>query len=401
MAHRLHYIAGLDLGDSKTCALLCRITEKSKIEVAGVGLAESRGWRRGAINDFDSAVLAIKKAVEAAEDAAGFSVDTAYVGLGGMDLRGVNSTGAISLGVRGRQVTPDDIRRVFEAAQQIPMPPDRRLLHAERQEYLLDSQNGIRNPGGMVATRLEVNVHLVTTSSIAHENVVTAVNRAGIEVRDTVLEPLAAAEACLTPDEREMGVALLDVGRGSSELVVYHEGSLRHTAAIPVGGEYFTNDVAVGLRTPVPEAERLKLSWTDSTEGDGASSFEVPSVGGRPPRNIHGSMLGEILEPRAAELMELTAAELERSHLERQLSAGMVLVGGGAKLAGLAPIAERTLQLPVRIGQPAGIERMGEILPDPAYAAAVGLVLYGSQRRELEDSPDGGWADRLRSMFRS
>ncbi|HUI40891.1 MAG TPA: cell division protein FtsA [Terriglobia bacterium] len=401
MARRLPYIAGLDLGDSKTCALLCRPTEKHKLEVAGVGVAESRGWRRGAINDFDSAVLAIKKAVESAEDAAGFSVDTAYVGVGGGELKGVNSTGAISLGGRGRQVTAEDIRKVFEVAQQIALPPDRRLLHAERQEYLLDSQNGIRNPGGMVGTRLEVNVHLVTASSIAHENLVTAVNRAGIAVKDTVLEPLAAAEACLTLDERELGVALLDVGRGSSELVVYHEGSLRHTAAIPVGGEYFTNDVAVGLRTPVPEAERLKLSWTDSQATEVSASFEVPSVGGRPPRVIQSSMLGEILEPRAAELMELTAAELARSHFDRELGAGLVLVGGGAKLAGLAQIAERALEMPVRVGQPSGIEKMGDILPDPAYAATVGLVLYGNHRRVLEDPLDGGWTDRLKGMFRS
>ena len=401
MARRPPYISGLDLGDSKTCALVCRLGENNKLELAGVGVAESRGWRRGAINDFDSAVLAIKKAVEVAEDAAGCSLDAAYVGMGGVDLKGVNSTGVISLGARGRPVTTDDIRRVFDEAQQIALPPDRRLLHAERQEYLLDSQNGIRNPSGMVGTHLEVNVHLVTASSIAHDNLVTAVNRAGIEVKDTVLEPLAAAEACLTPDERELGVALLDVGRGSSELVVYHEGSLRHTAAIPVGGEYFTNDVAVGLRTPVPEAERLKLVWTERRSSDGPESFEVPSVGGRPPRVIQGTLLGEILEPRAAELMELTAAELARSHYERQLGAGLVLVGGGAKLAGLAAIAEKTLEMPVRIGQPSGLEKMGDVLPDPAFAAAVGLVLHGSRRRALEDPQEGGWTDRLKSIFRS
>ncbi|HEY6289987.1 MAG TPA: cell division protein FtsA, partial [Terriglobia bacterium] len=290
------------------------------------------------------------------------------------------------------------IRRVFEVAQGIPIPTDRRLIHAERHEYLLDSQNGIRNPTGMVGTRLEVSVHLVTASMLAHDNLVTAVNRAGIEVKDTVLEPLAAAEACLTADERELGVALLDIGRGSSELVIYGEGSLRHTTTIPVGGEYFTNDVAVGLRTPVPEAERLKLAWKDAEPADLKGAFEVPSVGGRPPRVVDGSMLREIIEPRALELMELTDQELLRAHFG-QLGAGMVLAGGGAKLSGLVPLAERTLKMPVRIGQPSGIEEMGEVLPDPAFAAAVGLALYGNRRRLLESSQEPGWADRLKKIF--
>ena len=401
MARKIPYVAGLDVGDNKTCALVCRPLEGGRLEVVGLGVAESRGWRKGSINDFDSAVLAIRKAVEAAEDAAGFSIDAAFVGVGGLDLKGVDSTGGISLGARARPVSADDIRRVFEAAQGISLAPDRRLLHAERQEYLLDSQNGIRNPVGMVGTRLEASVHLVTGSTLAHENIVTAVNRAGIEVKDTVLEPLAAAEACLKPDERELGVALLDIGRGSSELVVYHEGSLRYTAAIPVGGEYFTSDVAVGLRTPVPEAERLKIAWTNGEVLEPQAAIEVPSVGGRPPRVVHGTMLREILEPRAAELVELTSGELTRSQSERQLGAGLVLVGGGAKLSGLLRMAEQILEIPVRIGQPDGLDNMGEILPDPAFAAVVGLALYGNRRRLLQDSTESSWTDRLKQMFRS
>jgi len=398
MARRLPYVAALDLGDGKTCSVVCRPAEKGKLQLVGFGQAESRGWRKGSISDFDSAVLAIKKAVEMAEDAAGFSIDSAYVGVGGLDLKGVNSTGSLSLGARPRQVTPQDIRKVFEIAQGIALPADRRLVHAERQEYVLDSQRGIRNPAGMLGTRLEVNVHLVTASALAHENLVTAVNRAGIEVKDTVLEPLAAAEACLTPDERELGVALLDVGRGSSEFTVYSEGSLRYTATIPIGGEYFTNDVAVGLRTPMPEAERLKLAWKDGEPGDLKASFEVPSVGGRPPRMADNNMLRDILEPRTAELMELTARELERGHFDRQLAAGLVLVGGGAKLSGLLAAAERELKMPVRIGQPSGIEDLGDLL-DPAFAAAVGLALFGNRRQALDQSQKPGWTDRLKSIF--
>jgi cell division protein FtsA len=216
-----------------------------------------------------------------------------------------------------------------------------------------------------------------------------------------VLEPLADAEACLTADERELGVALLDIGRGSSELVIYHEGSLRHTSSIPVGGEYFTNDVAVGLRTPVPEAERLKVGWNGGGAAEPVSELEVPSVGGRPPRVVDSAMLREILEPRGSELVELTAAELARSHFDRQLRAGMVLVGGGAKLFGLVPVAERTLEMPVRIGKPSGIEATNEALSDPAFATVVGLVICGYRRHLLEDSTDAGWTSRLKNIFRS
>jgi cell division protein FtsA len=394
------YIVGLDLGSTKTCALICQLNEEGKLEVAGVGTAESKGWRRGVIVSLDSVVLSIKKAVEAAEDVAGVPADSAYVGIGGPQIKGVDSRGAVTLGPKGREVQREDVQKVFQAAQAISLPPDRKLIYAERQEYLLDSQNGIRNPVGMTGKRLEANVHLITGSLTAHENIVTAANRAGIVVLETVFEGMASAEACVTPDEKELGVAVVDIGGGSSELVIYAEGSVRRTASIPVGGEHFTNDIAVGLRTPIPEAEKMKLAWGECDPADpSAPVFEVASVGERPARIVNYTMLKEIIEPRAAELLELLQAELGRFGYENQIPAGIVLTGGGAKLGGLAALAERTLHQPVRIGRPQGLEAMGDQLSDPAFATAVGLVLRGNRLRRLRESQDGGWKGWLKGFF--
>jgi cell division protein FtsA len=249
VARKDRYIVGLDLGSTKTCALVCQPGEQGRPEVAGLGVAESKGWRKGVIVNLDLMVVALKKAVEAAEQAAGVPVECAYVGVAGPHIKGVNSRGAVTLGkteAANREVTRDDIRRVIHTAQGITLPEDRQVLQVLPQKFLLDSQDGIRDPVGMVGARLEANVHLVTASASASQNVVTAVNRAGIVVNDTIFEALASAEACLTADERELGVALVDIGGGSTDLIVYHEGTVQHSAVIPVGGEHFTNDIAVG-----------------------------------------------------------------------------------------------------------------------------------------------------------
>ncbi len=397
-------IVGLDLGSTKTCALVCEQTEKGKLRVAGFGRAESKGWRRGTIVNLDSAVLAIKKAVEAAEDAADRPVDNAYVGVGGPYLKGVDSRGALTLGRHNqssRQVTHEDRRKVFQAAQAITLPSDRKVIYAEPQEYFLDSQDGIRNPVGMVGSRLEVNIHLVTASVTAHENVVTAVNRAGIVVNDTIYEALAAAAACLTADERELGVALIDIGGGNSNLIIYHEGTVRYSAAMPIGGDHFTNDVAVGLRTPIPEAEKMKLAWEerDGSQDEGAP-LEAASIDESPSRRAKHAALREIIEPRAQEFLELIAAEIERSGLHQQLGSGIVLTGGGGKLGGLPAMAEKLLELPVRLGQPAGLENMGVELRDALYATVVGLVIHGYRLRLLHDSQTAGLTGKFWGMFR-
>jgi cell division protein FtsA len=395
------YITALDLGSTKTCALICQLGEKGKLEVAGLGVAESKGWRKGIIVNLDSAVLSVKKAVEAAEDAAGVSVDSAYIGVGGPHIKSVNSRGALPLGPRSREVTSEDVRKVFEIAQGVSMPPDRTLVYAKPQEYLLDSQNGIRHPLRMVGSRLEVNVHLVTGSTVAHENVVSAVQGTGIKVEDTVFEALAAAESCLSTDERELGAALIDIGGGSSDLVVYCTGSVRQTAVIPLGGEHFTNDIAVGLRTPIPEAEKMKFAWGErDPDKPQEAELEVPSVGERPTRVVSYAKLSEIIEPRAVELLELIQAELVRSGLEKQLGAGVVLAGGGAKLGGLAALAEQTWGLPVRLGRPVGIEKTTDQLSDPAYATVVGLAIYGHHLRLLRGSQNTSLSAKLWGLLR-
>jgi cell division protein FtsA len=403
MSRKDRYIFGLDLGTTKTAALICQRDEERRLEVVGRGVAESRGWRKGVIVNLDAAVLSIKKAVEAAEAEAKVPFESAYVGVGGPHVRGVNSRGAMTLGAESREVTVEDKLRAFQTARGISLPPDRELIDALRQEYLLDAQNGIRDPLGMTGRHLEVNVHLITASTTAWQNVITAVNRAGIKVPDggTIFEPLAAAWACLTEDERELGVALLDIGGGSSELVVFHQGAVRLSAVIPIGGEHFTNDIAVGLRTPIPEAEKLKRSWGDRDPArPAAEMIETPSVGDRPSRVVSYAMLSEIIEPRATELIELFQAELVRSGLDKQLGAGVVLVGGGARLGGLTALAENMLGLSVRVGRPGGVAKMSEAMYDPSYATLVGLVSLGHRRATLREQRAGGWAGRFWSVLK-
>ena len=404
MARKNNFIVGLDLGSVKTCALVCNPNAEGKLELAGLGVAESKGWRKGMIVNLDLTALAVKKALEAAEAAAGVSIETAYVGVGGAHIKGVNSQGAITLGKSGttREVEREDMRRVSQTAQGITLPEDRQLLEVLPQEFLLDAQDGIRDPVGMVGARLEVNVHLVTASISAHQNVVTAVNHAGVEVLGTVYEPLADAGACLTADERELGVALADIGGGTTDVIVYHAGVVRHTAVIPVGGEHFTNDIAVGLRTPIPEAEKMKKAWGDRDLAKLADTMvEVPSVGERPSRVVTYATLSDIIEPRAVELLELIQAEIGRSGCDRQLGAGVVLTGGGAKLGNLTVLAEPVFGMPVRVAIPGGLESMGETLTDPAFSTVVGLAIYGYHQRLLRGAKEpAGLLGKLWSSIR-
>lgn len=404
MATQDAYIVALDLGSTKTCTLICERMQNGRLRVAGFGRAESRGWRRGVIVNLDSAQLSIKKAVEAAEDEASVPVASAYTGVGGPHVRGINSRGGLTLvkpSQAAREVTPDDVRRVFEAAQAVTLPADREVIFAERQEYLLDSQNGIRNPVGMLGSRLEVDVHLVTASSLAHENIVLALNRSGVRVNATIFEALAAADACLTPDERELGVVLLDVGGGNSNMAIYREDALRYSSVIPVGGDHFTNDIAVGLRTPIPEAEKIKVEWGRcELSREEETAIEVACVGERPSRTVSPSVVGEIIEPRAQELLELTANEIDRSGLRQQVGGGIVLTGGGGKLGGLVGMAERALDLPARIGTPYGLDEMGDVLPDASYATVVGLALHGYRLHRLRESRSPGISNRFWGFFR-
>jgi len=391
----------LDIGSAKTCALVGEEGDDGALKFAALGAAESKGWRKGQIVNLDLAVSSIRRAVEEAEGIVGLPVEAAIIGVAGSHVRGVNSRGGVTLGARPRDVQRDDVRRAIEAARGVTLPEDREVLHVLPQELFLDGQDNIRDAIGMVGQRLEANVHIVTASGSSTQNIVTAVNRAGVRVDDTVLEPLASAEACVTQDERELGACLLDIGGGTTEMLVYTGSVVRHTAAVPVGGDHFTNDLAVGLRTPIPEAERLKRDcacvWRELLVQD--SPIEIASVGDRPPRTVFTRMVADIVEPRAQEFLALVRDELRRAGLDAQIPAGIILTGGGARLRGLVELAERIFNLPVRVAAPRGLSEMSEEVSQPEYATAVGLVLYGARTRRLAGARPTGWVGKLKSMF--
>ena len=414
MARRSRNLVALDIGSRKTCVLIGAPEAaapggpdpigagEANIRLLGSGIAESRGTRRGVIVNLEMTVACIRQAVQQAEAAAGVTVESAMVGIAGTHLKSVNSRGGVSLGSRPRDITREDVRAAVDAARAVSLPEDREVIHVLPQEFLLDAQNGIRDPIGMIGSRLEANVHIVTASATATQNVVTAANRAGVLVADTVLEPLAAADACLSADEKELGVALIDIGGGTSELIVFEHGAVRHTGVIPVGGDHFSNDVAVGLRTPIPEAERIKCRYGcalfDILKEDQA--IEITSVGDRPPRTVFQRALCDILGPRAQELMTLIRDELQRRSNERALGAGVVLTGGGARLHGMIEVAERILEKPVRLAIPRRLSNMPPDIEQPEYSAAVGLLLYAGRLERLEQQRHVGFGERLKKLMR-
>lgn len=394
------HIVGLDIGSTKTCVLIAEL-EDDQLKFLSLGAAESKGLRRGVIVNLEATASSIRRAVEEAETAAGVPVESALLGVAGGHIRGVNSRGGVSLGQRARDIQREDVRRAIDAARNINLPEDREVLHVLPHEFLVGAQSGIRDPIGMIGQRLEANVHVVTASAAASQNLVTAVNRAGVLVSDTVLEPLASAEACLTQDERELGCCLIDLGGGTADLIVYGGGVVRHTAAIPIGGDHFTNDLAVGLRTPTSEAEKIKrhnaCSWRELLRQDAA--IEIASVGDRPPRTVYSRMLTEILEPRALELLALIRDDLQRAGQDSQIPAGFVLSGGAACLNGLLELAEHEFSLPVRVAEPRGLGELPPEVSQPEYATVVGLVLYGAKARRAAAQRPGTFVAKLKAML--
>jgi cell division protein FtsA len=400
LAKKDKYLVGLDIGSTKTSVLIAEIDDE-QVKFLALGAAESKGLRKGLIVNLDSTVSSIRRAAEEAEGVANVPVESALIGVAGGHVRGVNSRGGVTLGHRPRDIEREDVRRAIDAARNISLPEDREVLHVLPHEFLVDAQEGIRDPVGMIGQRLETNVHLVTSSIAATQNLVTAANRAGILISDTVLEPLASAESSLTQDERDLGVCLLDIGGGTTELLVYGGGVVRHTSAVAIGGDHFTNDLAVGLRTPIPEAERIKrhhgCAAASVLHEDGA--IEIASVGDRPPRTIFARMLTDILEPRANELLALIRDDLRRAGLDKQIPAGFVLAGGGARLHGLIDLAEQSFHLPVRIAEPKGLLDMPEQVAQPEYATVVGLVMFGAKARRTSPQRSGNLVSKLKAMF--
>ena len=396
-----HLLTVLDVGSAKTCALVAEVTDGG-LRYCAHGIADSRGSRKGIIVDLDKAAVSVQRAVEDAENAAGAPIEQAIVGVAGAHIRGVNSQGGISLGSRAREISRDDIRQAVERARAIVLPQDREILHLLPQEFLLDDQPGVREPSGMMASKLEVKVHMVTAASSANQNVVTAVNRAGVEVENTVFEALACADAVLRSDERELGVCLVDIGAGSSDVVVFQEGAVAHTGVVPIGGDHFTSDVAVGLRTPLAEAEKIKKAFGSAavTRIPEGNEIEVPTVGDRPSRLMSQRLLGEVLEPRARELFELLRDHLRQAGVLDLCVAGTVLSGGGARLPYLCEIAESVLRRPSRLGSPLPLAKMPVELAEPEFATAIGLVLYGYRARMAHGgAADGSITQKLRALF--
>ena len=390
----------IDIGSAKTCVIVAEVNEFA-LRYRGHGISDSRGMRKGVIADLDKAVDSIKKAVEEAENVAQAPVEHAIVGVAGSHIRGVNSHGGIALGGRTREISRDDVRAAVDKARTIPLPDDREPLHLLPQEFIVDDQPGVHDPAGLMGKKVEVRVHMVTASGTATQNVVTAANRAGIHVDDTVFEGLACADSVLQTDERELGVCLADIGAGSTDLIVFYEGVVIHTGAVPVGGDHFTNDVAVGFRTPIPDAESIKKMFgccmvTRIPEGN---EIEVPSVGDRPSRLIQQRMLGEILEPRARELMELLREHLRQAGVYELLGAGVVFTGGGARMNALIDTAEDTLRRPARLGYPVPIAKLPSNLLEPEFSTAIGMVLYGHRARQARGNIDRGFGARLKALF--
>lgn len=379
MAKKDKYIIGLDIGTTKVCAIIGEINEEGKLDVIGIGTAGSQGMRKGVIVNLDKTVTSIKKAVEEAELMAGVDINRVYVGINGGHIKGFNSRGVIAVSGRDREIGETDVRRVVDAAKNIAIPRDREIFHVLPQEFIVDDQEGIGNPIGMSGSRLEVNVHMVTGSTTALQNVVTCVNRAGIEVMDTVLEQLASSEAVLTEDEKELGVALVEVGGGTTDLAIFEKGSIWHTSVLPTGGEHFTSDIAVGLRTPMQEAEKIKKKYgcalTSLIEED--ETIEVPGVGGRKPRILSKKLMGEIIQPRAEEIFNLVNEEIQRAGYDKILNSGVVLTGGAAAMDGMCEIAEQIFDLPVRRGVPKNVGGLVDVVTSPIYSTAVGLILHG------------------------
>lgn len=378
MGKNENLVVGLDIGTTKVCAIVGEIADEG-INIIGIGSHPSRGLRKGVVVNIESTVEAVKKAVEEAELMGGCNITSVYAGISGAHIKGLNSRGIVA--VKDREVKATDVKRVVDAAQALAIPLDREVLHVIPQEYIIDDQEGVKDPIGMSGVRLEAKVHIVTAAATATQNIVKCCNRAGLNVNNLILQQLAASEAVLGQDEKELGVALVDIGGGTSDISVFCGGSIVYTAVLPLGGNHLTNDVAVGLRTPVQEAEKIKQKYgcvlTSLVQRD--ETIEVPSVGGRNPRILSRQILSEILEPRVEEIFHLVQKEIAQSGYEERVAAGLVITGGCSILEGMPELAEQVFNLPVRRGEPKGVGGLIDVVRNPMYATSVGLSMLGSK----------------------
>ena len=374
-------VVGLDIGTSKVLAIVGEVSPDGEIEIIGSGSHVAKGMRKGVVANIESTVTSIQRAIEEAELMTGCEIVSVYAGIAGAHISSFNSHGVVA--VHDGEVTQGDVDRVIEAARAVAIPNDQKTLHILPQEYIIDGQEGIREPIGMCGVRLEAKVHMITGSVSAAQNIIKCIRRVGLEVDDIVLEQLASSQAVLTEDEKELGVCLVDIGGGTSDIAVYTEGSIKHTAVIPVAGDQVTNDIAIALRTPTKSAEELKKQYGCALRqlADSGQMIEVPSVGDRPERKLSRQTLAEVIEPRIEELYELVLHELRRSGFEELVSSGIVLTGGSSKMEGMVELAEEVFHAPVRLGIPKNVGGQSETVKNPIYATGVGLIQFGLLNR--------------------
>ncbi len=399
-------IVGLDIGTSKVVALVGEITPDGSIEVIGLGSQPSRGLKKGVVVNIESTVQSIQRAIEEAELMADCEINAVYAGIAGSHVRSLNSHGVVA--IRDREVTHGDVEHVIDAAKAVAIPADQRILHVLPQEFIIDGQEGIRDPIGMSGVRLEAKVHIVTGADSAAQNIIKCVQRCGLVVEDVVLEQLASSFAVLTDDEKELGVCLVDVGGGTTDIAVFSNGAIRHTAVIPIAGDQVTNDIAVSMRTPTQYAEDIKIRYACALSqlANPDESIEVPSVGDRPARRLARQTLAEIVEPRYEELFNLIREELRRSGFEEVIAAGIVLTGGSARMEGAIELAEEIFHVPVRLGLPGQVKGLSDVVRNPIYSTAVGLLLYAREnsapasRAAALTGNVAGVLDRMKSWFK-
>lgn len=398
-------IVGLDIGTSKVVAIVGIAGNDGQLEIIGMGMHRSSGMKKGVVVNIESTVHAIQRAVEEAELMAGCHIHSVYAGIAGSHIRSLNSHGIVA--IRDREVHQLDIERVIDAARAVAIPADQEILHVLPQEFIIDNQEGVREPLGMSGVRLEAKVHLVTCAANAALNIKKCIRRCGLEVEDIILEQLASSYAVLTEDEKQLGVCLVDLGGGTTDIAIFSDGAIRHTGVIPIAGDQVTNDIAMALRTPTAHAEELKIKYACAlaklTGPD--ETIKVPSVGDRPPRDLSRQALAEVVEPRYDELFTLVQAELRRSGFEDLIAAGIVLTGGTGKMEGVVELAEEIFHMPVRLGAPQNIQGLTDIVNNPIYSTGVGLLLYGMQQhregRKVIRKPDegSGWLGRVKNWF--
>ena len=398
-------IVGLDVGTSKVVAIVGEVKPDNEIEIIGIGSHPSRGLKKGVVVNIESTVQSIRRAVDEAELMTGCEIHSVHAGIAGNHIRSLNSHGIVP--IRDREVTAGDVERVIDAARAVAIPADQRILHILPQEFIIDNQEGIKEPVGMSGVRLEARVHMVIGAVSAAQNVAKCVHRCGLEVDDLILEQLSSSYAVLSEDEKDLGVCLVDIGGGTTDIAIFTDGSIRHTAVIPIAGDQVTNDIAVALRTPTQYAEEIKIKYACALTQLASSeeSIEVPSIGERPPRRLSRQTLVEVVEPRYEELLTLIQAELSRSGFENLIAGGVVLTGGSSKMEGLIELAEEVFHMPVRLGVPQYVTGLVDVVRNPIYATGVGLLLFGNQNQtgRLRDMPGarglrGIW-ERMKSWF--